>query len=211
MKTPATSTTWAIVDWEVDQDAGGRRLRSVDNAPIGSNGDFATPELGRAMREIRPPIPVQEAQAILLNRTSEIGDARQRVAALVGLGAAVPDVPHLVRRHPPSRAHSQALQEWEGTVLDRRADSILVRLVDKTNGGSEEEAEILLTELSPHDLPLVRSGAVFYWTIGYRDSVTGQRTRESSIVFRRLPAWTDSELAALRKKVRRQGALFRWV
>jgi hypothetical protein len=82
--------------------------------------------------------------------------------------------------------------------------------VDKTKGGPEEEAEIPLEELSPHDLPLVRAGAVFYWTIGYRDSVTGQRTRQSSIVFRRLPAWTDRELEALRKKVRRQDALFRW-
>src|SRR6266511_2905008 len=184
-------------------------MRSTDNVPTGSDGDCFAPEVGRGLRDIAPPSPAQGARAILPNRTSEIGDARRRVSSLFAHGAEIRDVPLLQRRRAASRAHFRALQEWEGTVLDRRADSIHVRLVDKTNGG-EEEAEILLDEISPHDLPLVRAGAVFYWTIGYRDSASGQRSRQSSIVFRRLPAWTDSELAALRKKVRRQSALFRW-
>jgi hypothetical protein len=51
---------------------------------------------------------------------------------------------------------------------------------------------------------------VFYWTIGYHDSETGQRTRQSVIAFRRLPAWTESELQAIRRRVRRRKALFGW-
>jgi hypothetical protein len=94
--------------------------------------------------------------------------------------------------------------------LSKRSDSIVVRLVDKTNQGPEEEAEILLDDISPDDLPLVQAGAVFYWAVGYYNSSARQRIRQSTIVFRRLPTWTDAELGYLEEKVDKQTALFRW-
>jgi hypothetical protein len=95
-------------------------------------------------------------------------------------------------------------------VLDRRPSSMIVRLVDKTNRGVEEEAEIPLEEVSRVDLPFVKDGSVFYWSIGYRDSENGQRARESIIVFRRLPVWTRHEIGAIRQRVAEQQQVLDW-
>jgi hypothetical protein len=207
----AEPTLWTIGDSPAVQDAGGRLERAVENAPEDGNGHFVPYSLLRTVREVGPPAPVQAARAVLADGTVDPGDARVAAASSMRLRRSVKDVPRLYPQRPPAKDRLQRLQEWEGTVLDLREDSIRVRLVDKTNGGVEEEAEILLDEISRHDLPLIKRGAVFYWTIGYHDSATGQRTRQSIIVFRRLPAWSKSELEAMRRRVRSQSALFRWV
>jgi hypothetical protein len=94
-----------------------------------------------------------------------------------------------------------SLQKWEGVVLEVLDDSFLARLVDLTNGGSDEEAEFALEEVTPEDRVLVEPGAVFYWNIGYNDSISGQRTRVSEIRFRRLPAWQPEELKEAKRIV----------
>jgi len=73
-------------------------------------------------------------------------------------------------------------------------NSFIARLVDQTTAGPEEEAEIALEEVPFGDRSLVVPGAVFYWNIGYSDSLSGQRTRVSEIRFRRLPVWQPEEL-----------------
>jgi hypothetical protein len=85
-----------------------------------------------------------------------------------------------------------------------------VRLIDKTSPHVEEEAEIPLVEVSPRDLPFVKDGSVFYWSIGYHDDQHGQRTRQSIIIFRRLPAWTPDDLLAIDRKVEERKRLFEW-
>jgi hypothetical protein len=74
------------------------------------------------------------------------------------------------------------------------ADSFVARLVDKTDGNPEEEAEIPLAEIMPGDRELVKPGAVFYWVIGYRREDHGQRSRSSTIRFQRLPSWSPAEV-----------------
>lgn len=88
----------------------------------------------------------------------------------------------------------RSLQKWEGVVLEVEGDYFRARLVDLTCPGPDEEAEISIEELSPEDLELLEPGAVFYWNIGYHNSVNGQRTRASQIRFRRLPVWTKEDL-----------------
>lgn len=88
----------------------------------------------------------------------------------------------------------QALQRWEGVVLDVGSDVFKATVIDLTATMSDKEAEIPLEEISPSDRDLVVEGAVFYWSIGYLDGPSGQRTRESIIRFRRLPAWSSQEL-----------------
>lgn len=85
-------------------------------------------------------------------------------------------------------------QKWEGVVLEVNAESFSVRLFDLSSDERDEEAELDLSEVSREDLKLVEPGAVFYWSIGYYTTGDGQVQRTSQIRFRRLPAWSKSEL-----------------
>ena len=60
-----------------------------------------------------------------------------------------------------------SLQKWEGIVMDVMDDAFLARLIDLTQKGTDEEAEFSFDEISEEDKPLIRSGAIFYWNIGY--------------------------------------------
>ena len=107
----------------------------------------------------------------------------------------LPEPPTVWLRTPkPTLDFLLALQKWEGTVLSKGRDSFHARLVDRNRVGPDEEAEILLDEVSEDDLPLVAPGAVFYWSIGYHTGTNRQKKRVSIIRFRRLPAWTEKEL-----------------
>ena len=99
---------------------------------------------------------------------------------------------------------SEILQKWEGIVLDVHEDSFTARLYDQVNK-NVEEAEFELEELREEERKLVRSGASFYWTIGYRDDCSG-RHNESFIYFRRLLPLSKEELDEIkqRAKVRRE-------
>ena len=99
----------------------------------------------------------------------------------------------------PSRTHFNALVKWEGHVVSIGDDSFLARLTPLLGPGRVHQAEILLEEIAPEDRFLVQPGAVFYWSIGYLEQPSG-RTRQSVIRFRRLPAWTPTELQAARAR-----------
>src|SRR5437870_768090 len=66
------------------------------------------------------------------------------------------------------------LQRWEGTVLAVTNLSFVARLLDLSAGGPEEEAEFATDDVAPDDRPLLNPGSAFYWTIGYRDTASGQ-------------------------------------
>jgi hypothetical protein len=105
-----------------------------------------------------------------------------------------------------------ALQEWEGVVLEVGAESFTARLTDLTAGNKieTEEADFPIDDLRDEDRERLRSGAVFRWAIGYHRSPGGTRTRASRIVFRRLPAWTEQELRAARREAERLSAAIEW-
>lgn len=103
---------------------------------------------------------------------------------------AVVRVPEILQ----SRESFEVLQKFEGRVQSVGNDSFVAMLVDKTNPGPEEEAEIPFEETMPGDRELLIPGAVFYWVIGYRREEHGQVSRSSMIRFRRLPSWSPSEI-----------------
>jgi hypothetical protein len=103
-----------------------------------------------------------------------------------------------------------SLQAWEGVVLEVMSDSFMARLVDLTNRGADEEAELPMNEISDDDKTLVRPGAIFYWDIGYHTNYSGQRMRSSLIRFRRLPAWTQREIEAAKREADRIGKALGW-
>lgn len=101
----------------------------------------------------------------------------------------------------------QLLQFWEGRVDELVNEGIVAIIRDKTNPSNpEEEATILLEEISDEDIDLVRPGAVFYWSIGYEDAPS--RRRISQIRFRRLPGWTKREIIESEKKAKEFSSLF---
>ena len=93
-----------------------------------------------------------------------------------------------------------SLIKWRGVVLEIYKDCFLCKLVDQDGNSPDEEAEILLSEISDEDLQLIDIGAVFYWSIGYQTNPSGSRTRSSIIRFRRLPVWRSDELSEAKKK-----------
>lgn len=103
-----------------------------------------------------------------------------------------------------------SLQKWECAVEEIKEDSFVARLVDLTSHGPNEEAEFSFEEVPITDLPLLKRGAVFYWNIGYSDSISGQRTRVSVVRFRRLPVWKTEELDAAKREAVRLGEKIGW-
>lgn len=92
-------------------------------------------------------------------------------------------------------------QQWEGTVESVTGEEIVALLRDMTSPANpDERAVISRDEIPDADQALVSPGAVFYWTIGYERTLLGQKSSKSSIRFRRLPAWTKTEVAALQRE-----------
>lgn len=115
-----------------------------------------------------------------------------------------------LKRVPSIQDRFFLLQKWEGAILQVLEDSFLARLVDLTSGGPDEEAEFPLEEISEADRSLVEPGAIFYWSIGYIDSIRGQRTRASVIRFRRLPIWKPEELEKAKHRAQSIRDLLNW-
>lgn len=92
-----------------------------------------------------------------------------------------------------TRERFVALVKWIGRVQRVEADTFVAIVEDQTAPGPSEEVEFERSEITPADESLLRPGAVFYWTIGYRDRLGGPRRRESVIQFRRLPPPTEEE------------------
>lgn len=94
-----------------------------------------------------------------------------------------------------------SLQKWEGYVISIENDIINARVIDLTTEGVEEIVQIYFDDIPNDDIDLVTPGAVFYWSIGYLDMITGQRIRSSIIKFRRLPQWTLPEIKRIDNEV----------
>jgi hypothetical protein len=113
----------------------------------------------------------------------------------------IPEPPVVCYRLKHQRATMfTSLKKWRGVVLKIYNDYFLCRLVDQGGNSPDEEAEILLSEISEEDLQLIGIGAVFYWSIGYQTNPSGTRTRSSIIRFRRIPVWRPEELSEAQKK-----------
>lgn len=80
------------------------------------------------------------------------------------------------------------LQRWVGHVESVGSDKLLAIITDATNPHHPpEEVELDIDEVSGSDRPLLCKGAAFYWSIGYRDTIGGQRERISALRFVRQP------------------------
>jgi hypothetical protein len=104
------------------------------------------------------------------------------------------------------------LQEWEGHVIEVGDKIFTARLIDITAGEhhDREEVELLIDDLTDDDREILAPGRVFRWAIGYQRSRAGSKKRVSQIVFRRLPQWTERELAEAVEEGRQLSAVIKW-
>jgi len=101
------------------------------------------------------------------------------------------------------------LQKWEGTVTSVGDNEFVAVIRDLTDPSfPPEEATFSVEEVPEPDLSLVFSGSIFYWNVGYETTRSGQRKRVSVLRFRRLPAWTRSDIEAVRRTAATLKSLF---
>jgi hypothetical protein len=103
----------------------------------------------------------------------------------------------------------ELLQLWEGCVKAIHDDDLVAIISDRTDPTlPDEEVTLDLSDVPPGDLPLVKPGAVFYWSIGYADYPGVPRARQSRIYFRRIAGWTDTELENSKREAHRLAERF---
>jgi len=120
--------------------------------------------------------------------------------------------PKIIVRSPqlaPSTHKFSLLQSWEGVVsaVSEAEFVAILRDLSKSNQ-PEEQATFPMDAVAEPDHSLVALGAVFYWVIGYEVTVTGTRKTVSILRFRRLPAWTKSDLLTAKREAQRLSRLF---
>lgn len=98
------------------------------------------------------------------------------------------------------------INKWEGTVLEVYEHSFLARLTDIDGSRPDEEAEIIMKEVSEDELSMIEPGAMFDWVIQYRD--TPKRVRESFINFREPQPWSAEEVKEIEREAKRKYELF---
>jgi hypothetical protein len=86
----------------------------------------------------------------------------------------------------------KALQRWTGHVERVMADSFIAIVSDLTNPSNpDEEVELDIEDVPLGDRALITMGSVFYWSMVYRDTKSGQREKSESIRFARQPRLTE--------------------
>lgn len=106
-----------------------------------------------------------------------------------------------IPRIAPALQRTTLLQQWEGTVADISERDFVAVIRDLTNPSNpEEQAVFAIEDAADPDRSLILRGAIFYWSIGYEETPAKTRKTFSIIRFRRLPAWTRSEIHAMQKE-----------
>jgi hypothetical protein len=180
LQRPELRVVGSAFQWD-EQTNGALRFRLTHPAQVVTDSRPSNP------RELTTVGPLRHRQ-----------DAASPGTDLFGIEQVKKPVVHI---EPPLPAHRRfvALQQWEGTVLDVRGTEFSASLRDLTNARfPEEQATFHIDEISYDDRDLLVPGAVFYWSIGYETSHTGQVSKASKIFLQRLPRWTRSDIARVK-------------
>jgi hypothetical protein len=124
---------------------------------------------------------------------------------------AVPALQEIRRSYVPPRHRQRfiVLQKWEGTVVSVDGDAFTAVMRDLADPSRpDEQMTLSLEEIAPSDRDLLEPGAILYWSLGYRETLSGSRERVALLRFRRLPVWTRGDLREVERKARRLGELF---
>ena len=165
------------------------------------------------MREMGMPIKIQYAinpltQESEYSEDNETVERQEKVAKAVYNINISKSLMSLVSK-PPASEFEEIQQIWDGVVIDFNGKEVTARITDKTNPDMpEEEVVIKAKEIDDRELSLCRTGAMFYWHIGYRIGEKLTKERISKIVFRRLPRWGEHEIAQAKKSAKEYSDYF---
>jgi hypothetical protein len=67
-----------------------------------------------------------------------------------------------------------------------------------------------IEEVPKADWEMLTQGAYFYWCIGYYDSPSGQRFRQSQIRFKREPVWQKNSILKAKLQAEELGKILDW-
>lgn len=168
----------------------------ASSARVGNVADGFVPNVNGAVRAARARGAAASARVINYQRHNDTAFTSP-VEMESGSEARIASMPRkLPHANRTTGATLQALQQWEGYVVDVHQDEFTARLTDLTAAASHEEEEALIpmTEVADNDAELAVLGGVFRWVIGYERSPSGTKKRVSQIVFRRLPAMTQDDI-----------------
>ena len=169
----AANSLAVVSEWETLSTPVGSEVRHENERPLVFRPEEVLSELNRE--------DTDQTQVLHVNGTSN--------ALRITLDKLLPRLPAI----PEAKEFFQAIQKWEGYVIDVDQDVFRARIAPIKGEGPEQEAEIYIEEVTEDDRALIEPGAVFYWSIGYLDRPSG-RLRASILRFRRLPAWSKREL-----------------
>jgi hypothetical protein len=117
----------------------------------------------------------------------------------------------VLRRTPPvpvskPRGNTETVvAEWDGFVThidDATFEARLTGLRGVGVAGEAEEATIPKSEIRAADESLVSIGAMFRLCISYEKTPAGERRKYSTVVFRRLPAYRQTDLDGAHERTR---------
>lgn len=100
---------------------------------------------------------------------------------------------------------NKLLAEWEGRVVSIYDDYFVADVEGLTGEGVEgisEQAIIPIADIQDQDTTLFRVGAFFRLCINYQMIPGKRRVRVTTVIFRRLPAYSASELNAADDRAR---------
>ncbi len=146
-------------------------MSALSTAPV-RESSIGTSRISDASMEVAPftilPLREEDVKARTIRHNRERADQTQ-IEHLNGSSDTVdidlsPYLPSSVFV-PQLRESFQALQKWEGYVLDVLEETFLARLTRIRGEGHDQEAEIYLQEVDQSDRHLITPGAVFYWSI----------------------------------------------
>lgn len=94
----------------------------------------------------------------------------------------------------------ESIQKWKGYVIKVEDESFKARLIDLTNGGSDEIAEFSIFDISENERESLDIGKIFYWNIG-RKEYLGQLEKTSRIRFQKVIKWDLDIVNKVKSKV----------
>ena len=104
---------------------------------------------------------------------------------------------------PPEKDAVTLLAEWNGCVRSIGENGFAADLSGVFGdgvSGQNEEAQIPLDDVSNSDMEWLQPGNFFRLCVFYEMGPTGQPRRYTQVVFRRLPAYRDKDLAAAKER-----------
>ncbi len=109
-----------------------------------------------------------------------------------------------------NRDYSISIQKWIGYVQEINCNSFIAVLNDLTNPTTKEIAEFnTIKDISKEDIPLVKIGSIFYWSIAYYTQ-NGQRKKESFIRFKRSIPFSESDIDEIVDKADKLNKNIHW-